>query len=241
MTIAEELAELLEATTMPPDLIDLLLRAAPALWLSSDTTALLAADLALCHPALAAGEVRARVSTLPQSWRLTVVAADRPGLLADTASVVAQQGCTIARASAASWSAPDLALHSVTILGAPPTPARLDQLGDRLRSPVATSAMHPFTPLGKAKVKVSGEADGDDIVSARAPDQPGLLAAICRWFADRDASIQAAWIAQDATGAAEDFFVVRGSVDCAALERFLSAPSVPERPMLSSLFPRRAR
>jgi len=232
----KELASILDATTMPADLVGLLLEAAPPLWLASDSASALAADMALCHPVLASGEVRARVSTMAQGWRLTVVATDRPGLLADTASALAHENCSIASASAASWTHLHLALHSVTISGAPPAATVLDRLGARLRSAPATSSGSRFVPVGRAKVEVTGETDGDAILTVTAPDQAGLLAAICRWFADRGAGIQAAWVAQNVAGLAEDVFVVRGPVDRDELERFLGVPASPRRSMVSNRF-----
>jgi pimeloyl-ACP methyl ester carboxylesterase/predicted amino acid-binding ACT domain protein len=218
-----ELRVLLEATTIPADLADALVRDAPALWLASDQVAVLGADLALCHPALGEDEVRARISTSSLDWRLTVVAQDRPGLLADTARTLAGEGFSIAAASVASWDDHDLALHSISVLGPPPKASVLRRLGDQLRSrptgprPVATA----FAPRGPATVAKSGTANGDALISVTAPDQPGLLWAVCRWFADRDASIQAAWVS-GGPDLVNDVFVVRGDVDVAALERFLN-------------------
>src|SRR5207302_3307749 len=56
------------------------------LWLMSAAPAVLAGDLALCHPKLRRDEVRAVARSIAGSdrVRLTVVAADRPGLLADS-------------------------------------------------------------------------------------------------------------------------------------------------------------
>ncbi len=60
-----------------------------------------------------------------------------------------------------------------------------------------------------------------------APDQPGLLAAVCRWLADHDISIQAARVAGDRV--VNDVFIVSGRVDAAELERYLSGPAAPRR------------
>ena len=49
--------------------------------------------------------------------RLTVVAADRPGLLADTAGTVAADGLSIGQASAATWPTWRLAMHVLTVYG----------------------------------------------------------------------------------------------------------------------------
>jgi pimeloyl-ACP methyl ester carboxylesterase/predicted amino acid-binding ACT domain protein len=218
-----ELRALLASTTIPTDLADTLVQDAPALWLASDGVAVLGADLALCHPRLGADEVRARVSTSPLDWRLTVVAHDRPGLLADTARALAGEGFSIAAASVASWDGLDLALHSISVLGPAPKASVLRRLGEQLRSrragprPVATA----FAARGPATVTRSGTANGDALLTVTAPDQPGLLWAVCRWLADRDASIQAAWVA-GGPELVNDVFVVRGEVDVEALECFLN-------------------
>jgi alpha-beta hydrolase superfamily lysophospholipase/predicted amino acid-binding ACT domain protein len=223
-----ELRSLLEATTIPTDLADVLVREAPALWLRSDAVAVLGADLALCHPPLGPEEVRARVSTDALAWRLTVVAHDRPGLLADTARALAGEGLSIAAASVASWDDHDLALHSISVLGPPPKPSVLRRLGDQLRSGRLGpgSSATSFEPGGTATVKRSGMANGDAVITVTAPDQPGLLWAVCTWLSDHGASIQAAWISGGPDGVV-DVFVVRGEVDTGALEGFLTSSSPP--------------
>ena len=124
MATVSEVRRLLRPTTLPAELADDLLDHAAALWLMSEDAVVLAADLALCHPLLAPQEVRAAAAPrVPGAgWRLTVVAHDRPGLLADTAAALGAAGLSITSASVATWSHRDLALHSLTISG--PVPAR---------------------------------------------------------------------------------------------------------------------
>jgi hypothetical protein len=216
------LRELIDKTTMPKEMADELLATAPSLWLASDGDGDLASDLALCHPPLAAREVRARVARAgPSRWRLTVVAHNRKGLLADTAGLVANEGLSISSASAVTWEHLDLALHAVCLPGAPPGAVTLERLGARLRA--AADGDRPdvrFEPEGPAEVRVVGEAGGDAIVNLSAPDQFGLLWAICRWFADNGGDIQAAGI----SGAAivHDVFIVRDCPDVSGLERLLN-------------------
>src|ERR1700738_19872 len=111
---AAELRRLLDRTTLPTALVEDLVRDAPDLWLSSNTSPVLAADLALCHPPLGPSEVRARGVPFADgsSWRLTVVAHDRAGLLADTAAALAASTHSVTMASVATWSGLDIALHS---------------------------------------------------------------------------------------------------------------------------------
>ena len=216
------LHELMEKTTVPKELADELLSTAPSLWLASDGDGDLASDLALCHPPLAPREVRARVATAgPTRWRLTVAAHNRRGLLADTAGLLAHEGLSISSASAVTWPHLDLALHAVCLPGAPPGAVTLQRLGNRLRA--AAEGTRPevrFEPEGQAEARVVGEAGGDGIVAVTAPDQFGLLWAICRWFADNGGDIQAAGISGGAT--VHDVFIVRDCPDVAGLERVLN-------------------
>jgi predicted amino acid-binding ACT domain protein len=222
MATAAELRKGLAGTTVPDDFVETMLKGASSLWLSSDSGAQLAGDVALCFPELNEGEVRARAVGDTDSWRLTVVAHDRKGLLADTAAILSLDGYSITGASVTTWDEPNLALHAVTIAGPEPSEERLNTLGIALRAAgVGQRPKIAFEPTGRAYVRHTGSANGDAMISVTAPDQTGLLATICRWFADSGASIQAAWITGE--GDANDVFVVEGDVDVAALERHLTA------------------
>jgi hypothetical protein len=216
------LRELMDRTTMPKEVADELLATAPSLWLASDGDGDLASDLALCHPPLAVREVRARVARAGATrWRLTVVARNRTGLLADTAGLLATEGLAISSASAVTWDHLDLALHAVCLPGAPPGTVTLERLGTRLRA--AAEGDRPevrFEAEGPATARIVGEAGGDAIVSVTAPDQFGLLWAICRWFADRGGSIQAAGVSGGAI--VHDVFIVRDCPDVSGLEQRLN-------------------
>ncbi len=222
MATVAQLRKGLAATTVPDDVAKALIAGASPLWLSSDSAPLLAEDLALCYPELNPAEVRARAVAADGGWRLTVVAHDRTGLLADTAEILASADYCVRSASVATWRKLNLALHAITVSGPAPTDEALDQMGAALRA--ANGGTRPgvsFTPVGRAYVQKTGDANGDPMISVVAPDQRGLLAAICRWFAEADASIEAAWITGEEE--ANDVFVVRGDVDVADLERRLSA------------------
>src|SRR5262249_30056178 len=69
------LRTLLDETTMPATVAAALLDGVSPLWVMSEPPELLAADLALCHPAVVPGEVRAAARELPaaNTFRLTVV------------------------------------------------------------------------------------------------------------------------------------------------------------------------
>jgi glycine cleavage system regulatory protein len=223
-----EIKGLLLATTVPEAIIDELLDHASALWLMSSPASLLAGDLVLCYPTIGPEEVRAVAHPLSDGTvRLTVVARDRPGLLADTAGLLASQGLSVASASAmtsiGSDLAPELALHSLTIADCDLTQPGWDDLSARLRrlgqegSPPVT-----FVPTGRAVVTSSPSGMGRSVVTVTAPDQVGLLWAVCRWFADHEVSIEAAYVGHSvgsvgSAGQVEDHFVVIGQPDARAL------------------------
>jgi pimeloyl-ACP methyl ester carboxylesterase/predicted amino acid-binding ACT domain protein len=230
-TVAAEIADLLVSTTLPHRRARSLLRTASPLWLMSEPPAVLAGDLALCHPRLKKREVRAIARAIEGSdaVRLTVVAHDRAGLLADSAAVLAGHGLSIVEASAGTWGS--LALHSFTISAA----RAIDEvvfaeLGADLttmgRAPVTTDVV--FMPLGSADVAVSGDATGRALVQVTAKDQVGLLWAICRWFADNDVSIETVHAATE-DGVARDTFLVDGAIDADALRAQLSRPGPRRR------------
>lgn len=226
MSSVSEVKNLLITTTVPQAVIDELLDHASALWLMSAPAAHLAGDLVLCHPPIDGHEVRAVAHPLEGgAVRLTVAAHDRPGLLADTAGLLANHGLSVASASAISWPASGNAMHALTIDNWRPTEDLWDRLGVQLRrlgrddSPTVS-----FTPVGRAVVTSSPSAMGRSVVTVTAPDQIGVLWAICRWFADHDVSIEAACAGAE-DGQVEDHFVVVGQPDARALAARLTEPA----------------
>jgi predicted amino acid-binding ACT domain protein len=224
-TRATDVATLLAASGMSTRVARRLLREASALWLISESTETLAADLALCHPKLRRDEVRAVARPIEGSAaiRLTVVAPDRPGLLADSAAVLAWHRLSITHASATTW--PNgVALHALTV--EPPDVLDDDAwraLGEDLRAMVASGRVTtpPFRPVGRAAVTVDGATGDRRLVRVTARDQLGLFSAICRWFAAHQTSIEAVH-ASTSDGVATDTFVVLGPCDDGALAKHLS-------------------
>src|SRR5438552_136884 len=82
---------------LPPALIDGVLADPPALWLRGESPDVIAGDIALCHPPLAANEIRISVAPalVPGALRISVLAGDRPGLLAATAGTLAANGLSV--------------------------------------------------------------------------------------------------------------------------------------------------
>ena len=230
MAEVERVRQLLAATSVPAEVAASWLDEAPALWLTGEASAeLLASDLALCHPTLGAGEVRARALPIDYSggWRLTVVAPDRPGLMADTAGVLAEERLSVSSASALTWTGTGIALHSITMAAAELEPERWQDIGRRIRAAAGIGGPDvAFEPSGAAHVSATGadeEVGGSprSLLTVTAPDQIGLLWAICRTLADQRVSIEVAQVGGEG-GTARDLFVTTGAVDVADLAARLS-------------------
>lgn len=225
---AGEVATLLGQTRIPASTIATLLEGAPPLWLTSEPTEVLAGDLALCHPPLRDGEVRAVARPGEnETMRLSVVATDRPGLLAGSAAVLARQRLDISEASATTWPLLGLALHSFVVAARHPmSEDEWKDLCEGLRrlSPESGEPDGLFTiARGRGhptKVECFGVGDDMSVVRVFTDDQVGLLAGICRWFADHQVSIQALH-ARTQGRRADDTFLVTGAVDAADLKRDL--------------------
>ncbi len=220
----EHLRDLLGRTTVPRRVANRLLDGVSPLWVLSESTAVLAADLALCHPKLHRDEVRAVARQMPGSntFRLTVVAPDRPGLLADTAATLAAEGVSILSASVMTWPTDRLALHAITVQSDRHFDSRRwADIGTRLSDMAAGAPTFPFRPTGRARVTRTGEGDGRSCVRVTAPDRIGVLSTVCRWFADRGVSIDAADIST-VDGTVKDVFLVRGDFDIDELAAHLS-------------------
>ena len=230
-TTTAELRRLLRGTNIPARAVTRLLEAASPLWMMSERPSVLAGDLVLCHPALAAGEVRAVARPLEDLavYRVTVVAADRPGLLADTAAALADERLTVLSASVATWADSDIALHSLTVRSAFVTDPDWAALGQRLQT-VATEPAPPprYLRRGRASVTTVSSGSGRTLVTVTAPDGLGLLEAVSRWFAERGVSIEAAEIATRHRMATDRFRVV-GEFDPAELAAHLSWQPDPPR------------
>ena len=229
------LRELLAETSLTAPAISRLMSGVAPLWLLSAPATVLAADLTLCHPRPQGNELRAAVQPVGAkgTHRVTVVAGDRAGLLADTIAILTGEGLSVASASVMTWPEMALALHAVTVHAAAPVPQRVwDTIGERLQAahrgePVADSPAAPkFAPADRTEAVVLGQAGDSSFVRVTTPDRPGLLLALCRWFADHGLSIEAADVSTT-HGMARDVFLVSGEFDIEELNSFLRlhAPS----------------
>jgi pimeloyl-ACP methyl ester carboxylesterase/glycine cleavage system regulatory protein len=229
---ATEVRRLLHRTTMPARTVDQLVDGVTPMWVLSEAPSVLAADLALCHPPLAEGEVRAVARPLPapDTYRVTVAAADRRGLLADTAARLSSEGLSIRSASVTTWPDLDQALHSVTVeAGWAVDDDRWQEIGRSLAELQGATPTYRQVQVAPVSAAVEGESSAGSIVRVAAPDAPGLLSVICRWFADQGLSIEAAHIST-VDGMAEDLFLVGGGTcDTDALVRHIEGDVRPGR------------
>ncbi|MEZ5244972.1 MAG: alpha/beta fold hydrolase [Acidimicrobiales bacterium] len=223
-----KLREILAGTSLTGPAVSRLLKGVSPLWLLSAPPSVLAADLTLCHPRPKGSELRAVVQPVGTdgTHRLTVVATDRAGLIADTVAVLTAAGLSVESASAMTWPELNVALHAVTVHADRPIPQRRwDVIGEQLRA-ANLGRLSPggelpgFTPSDRSEAVVLGETGDSSFVRVTSPDRPGLLHAICRWFADAGVSIAAADVST-ADGMARDVFLVTGDYDIDELNRYL--------------------
>jgi len=218
-------ASALRGTRIPAATARSLLGQAPPLWLMSAPAPVLAGDLALCHPKLGPGELRAVARPVVGSaaMRLTVVAPDRLGLLADTAAAITAHGMSIAEASAATWVKRGMALHALTVHGAAGFSSEdWDGLGADLRDVGRSHGARPqrLEPV-QAMVTVYGAGTDRSLVRLTASDHLGLLWAVSDWFAGHGVTIESL-DASTSAGVAHDVFLVSGAFDASALTRHLT-------------------
>ena len=219
--LSSDLASLLATMRVPRRLAKNLINNAPPLWLLSESPAVLAADLALCHPKLRPHEVRAvaRPITDSDSVRLTIVSADRKGLLADSAGMLASNGLSIVQASAATWPTRGLALHSLVVEGGRSlTSEAWDQLGRHLRVMAATRPLPGVRTAAPERVTVHGGDRDQLLVAIKVRDEPGALSNLCRAFAEHGVNIESLR-ARSVDGLAVDTFLVSGVADSAEIPR----------------------
>jgi glycine cleavage system regulatory protein len=250
---ASTLRRLLEATSVPDALIEEVLGEAGTPWLMGAADEVVAAETVLCHPPLAPGEVRAVAGPTEQDGvhRLTVVAGDRAGLLADTAGVLAGEGLSILDATTTVLPASRLAMQRIAVSGGVVDDDGWARLGAQLRAVLgagagggvaaaaaggvaAAGAPRPWRPAPPVTVETQPQEAGQVVVTVRAPDRPGLLHAIASWITAAGCNIEACHASTDGT-TATDVLVVRGDLDPPALATALGGE--PARDSHGGFFP----
>ncbi|MHB8464438.1 MAG: ACT domain-containing protein [Acidimicrobiales bacterium] len=224
MATGPEVRTLLANTTLPRDLVDDLIAGASPVWLMGEPAHVIAADMALCHPPLCAGEVRAAIHPTADAdaWRLSVVASDRNGLLACIAGALTTHGLSVLRVSANAWSDHGLALLRIVASGAAGD-EEWQRVGTDLQDAIRNTEISApvFEPRPPVKVAADVQTGGRTLLRVSAPDRPGLLWAVAAWLAAQGCNIEVAKADGDGQ-LADDTFVVDGEVDARALATHLS-------------------
>lgn len=231
MAGVDEVRSLLALTPVPPPLADALLHQAPELWLAGESPDVIAGDVALCHPPLGSSEVRVQVSASPLAgvMRVSLLARDRPGLLATTTGALAADGLSVVQAAAMTWLDRGWALQRVLVSDSTLSFGHVgerDLLRARLRATVVRPAATPvaWAPAGPAEVSVAAVAGGLRLVHVAAPDRLGLLAAISAWLDGEGCNIVVAR-AEPFGDLVVDRFLVDGEPDGQRLAAHLSTGS----------------
>lgn len=217
LDVSEELRRRLVDAGVAPSRADEVLDGAPPGWWDASVDDL-TSDAMLIAPGLKPGQVRVRIgSPEPDGdvWELSIVAPDRPGLLARTASVCAARGMSITSARVASW--PGLALQRMHL-----RPDVIPSTGEPDWTPLGQDLRSALTGPGDsmADIALDGSAefqvdeiedlgDGTHRVTVSGVDGVGLLAAITRTLWAAGADIRTAEL-RDEHGLVRDTFVVAG-------------------------------
>ncbi len=229
MATTAEITSLLAARDVPPEFVDELVDGLSGSLLLGERSDVLAGDLALCHPPLEPSEVRVQLRPVDDEHtrRLTVVAHDRPGLLAATAGALAGRGLSVVAAGAATWEHRSLALQGVTVVDPERrswTGTEWDEVGAHVAAVVKGSRgpAVSYQPAGPVKAVASPVLDGHALVTVEAPDRVGLLWAIASWFESSGYNVLAARLSDDGGGLARDLFLVDRTPDVERMVAHLS-------------------
>jgi hypothetical protein len=221
------LRELLQPTSLPPELVEEVLSDTNTLWRLGVSDELVAAELVLCHPPLRPEELRAVVNQAeePNVWRATVVARDRPGLLATSSAVLAGAGLSIIAASVTVLTQSGLALQRLTVAAGERVATDeidWDGLAAALRAGISGGELPQvaFTPHQPVVVEVQPQDLGRSVVTVEAPDSFGLFHVAAAWFEAAGCHVDACRAGTE-NGRAHDAFIVTGPVDPAALAAVL--------------------
>ncbi len=221
MATAAELTTLLSARGVPAETAARLIDGLAGMWLLNEPAEVLAGDLAHCHPEPSPDEIRAsfRPSDGDQLGRLTVVAPDRPGLLAVTAGTLASHGLSVKTAGMTTWPDQAMALQGLTISGAADWDALAAEIRQALQGNRAVSVL--WKPQGPVRVLSSSVLTGQSLITVEAPDRVGLLWAVASWFGDHGLNVDAAQLDEEGDRAV-DRFLIDGNPDVNGLATHLA-------------------
>ena len=219
---------MLAFSRVPSELTDELLDDAPELWLRGESPDVIAGDVALCHPPLSAREVRVwcAPALIAGALRVSVLAHDRPGLLAATTGALARAGLSVIQAAAMTWPARGWALQRALVADPKARsthPVERDLLCAQLRAAVREGPMADvrFTAIGPVQVEATPAGAGRSVLRVCAPDRAGLLWAISAWLERSGCNVVVAR-ATPAGLQADDAFLVEGQPDADDLWAYLT-------------------
>jgi [protein-PII] uridylyltransferase len=228
----EEVRGVLAFSRVPHELSDELLDDAPELWLRGESPDVIAGDVALCHPPLSTREVRVwcAPALIAGALRVSVLAHDRPGLLAATTGSLAHAGLSVIQAAAMTWPVRGWALQRALVAdpkARSTRPVERDLLCAQLRAAVRDGPMDDisFRPSGPVRVQATPDSEGRHLVRVLAADRPGLLWAISAWLERAGCNVLVAR-ATPAGLEVDDTFLVDGQLDADELWAYLSDRSV---------------
>jgi len=233
----DEVRGVLAFSRVPRELSDELLDDAPELWLRGESPDVIAGDVALCHPPLATKELRVwcAPALIAGALRVSVLAYDRPGLLAATTGALAHAGLSVIQAAAMTWPSRHWALQRALVADAKARstrPVERDLLCAQLRAAVRDGPMGDarFAPTGPVQVEATPAPGGRHVLRVLAPDRPGLLWAISAWLERSNCNVLVAR-ATPAGLQADDSFLVDGQPNADELWAYLSdvAPAATRR------------
>jgi [protein-PII] uridylyltransferase len=229
----DEVRGVLAFSRVPRELMDELLEDAPELWLRGESPDVIAGDVALCHPPLSTREVRVwcAPALIAGALRVSVLAHDRPGLLAATTGALANAGLSVIQAAAMTWPHRGWALQRVLVAdpkARSTRPVERDLLSAQLRSSVRDGGPPDvlFAPVGTAQVTATAVGAGRRLLHVVAPDRPGLLWAVSAWLERSHCNVLVARAAPVGS-TADDSFLVDGSPDEHELAAHLSGAPAP--------------
>ena len=228
MATIEEVRGVLAFSRVPGDLSDELLDDAPELWLRGESPDVIAGDVALCHPPLSTREVRVwcAPALIAGALRVSVLAQDRPGLLAATTGALSHARLSVIQAAAMTWPARSWALQRALVAdpkARSTRPVERDLLCAQLRAAVRDGPMADvnFAPSGPVQVQATPQPGDRELLRVLAPDRPGLLWAISAWLERSGCNVLVAR-ANPAGLQADDTFLVDGEPDADELWAYLS-------------------
>ncbi len=169
-----------------------------------------------------------RVTETPEGSRVTVVAADRLGLLADAAAMLALQRLSVRAARAwtqqgfgcSVWELAETGLDDVLLR------QRLDAIVEgRIDAAerLSRSAPAPLEPTVAVRPEASPTAT---VIEVRSADRPGLIHTVCAALAALDVSVRSAHVSTLGPQAVDVFYVQESSAGALSEERAASAAHV---------------